>query len=409
MACTSGKSTPNTWRRMCFLLIVSSATAFAPARRFSCSNRKPLSHDVLISDNRRQPSRKCRPRTGDSSSSGDRSSPDYALGDCARDYVSILRPATILQAVGALVVGHLTLQPKRSIPTLMTPSILFAALSVYLSYGAGMVMNDVVDAAIDAGGRQNQIATDGGDKLKLSKADRPLASGRISRQAGWTYCFVLSASALWLAGCASATVAFASAAGAISYRFVWWTAGNMAIMLGYALGLQCILLIKNILCGWLAISPLIGAACLVAEGCTGVLSGSGFSSLLAPDLPVVSKLYLLAAVGFPMQVAREILKDAEDVDIDQGNKITLPMVIGTPASKRLAYNLVASVIMMMVLTPYYWKIFYSHPPVYLIGVLFGFPMCIWASKLQLREGHQLLKKSMHVLLASMIGALLLQR
>lgn len=395
------------------LLLVSSSTGFVPIHhhviaRGSSSN--PLCYPTTSSINIDR-TRQCRVKgTGDLSSSGDLSSPNNALVACIRDYISILRPATILQAVGALLVGYLAIQPKSSISTLMTPSIAFAAPSVYLSYGAGMAVNDVVDASIDAGSRiKDQNATkDGGrdNKLHWDKAERPLASGRISQRVGWAYCSVLSAGALWLAGRASSTIV-----GSRNNRFVWWTAGNSAIMLGYALGLQRILLIKNIVCGWLAISPLIGAACLVAENdSAGVLGWSGLASLRMPNIPVISKLYMLAAVGFPMQVAREILKDIEDVEMDQGNKRTLPMVIGKSASKRFSYSLVASVIAIMVLTPYYWKLFESHPlPVYPIGVLIGFPMCIRSSQLSLRDGHQLLKKSIYVLLASMIGALLLQR
>jgi len=40
---------------------------------------------------------------------------------------------------------------------------------------------------------------------------------------------------------------------------------------------------------------------------------------------VVGKLYKLAAIGFPLQVAREILKDVEDVKVDKGTKMTLPI------------------------------------------------------------------------------------
>jgi 4-hydroxybenzoate polyprenyltransferase len=164
-------------------------------------------------------------------------------------------------------------------------------------------------------------------------------------------------------------------------------------MLGYALGLQRLFLIKNLICGWLAISPLVGAA---------ILGGQDASS----SHP---KLFLLAAVGFPMQLSREILKDTEDIDIDQGNKVTLPLVVGERVAHRIAYGLVYMVCSVMILTPTYWNMFASPPfPVYTLGVMVSLAMCIKASTMSLHEGQRLLKNSIYVLLAGMIGGLLLQ-
>jgi 4-hydroxybenzoate polyprenyltransferase len=114
-------------------------------------------------------------------------------------------------------------------------------------------------------------------------------------------------------------------------------------------------------------------------------------------------------VGFPVQVAREILKDIEDVDIDEGNKRTLPLVVGETVAHRIAYALVGTVCSAMVLTPSYWNMFASNPPVYAVGVLAGVSMCIRASMLPLKKGETLLKKSIYVLLAGMIGGLLVQQ
>ena len=142
-------------------------------------------------------------------------------------------------------------------------------------------------------------------------------------------------------------------------------------------------------------------------------------------------LWRLAMVGFPIQVAREILKDVEDVDVDRGNidggdgddigvprKVTLPLVVGTRWSHRIAYALVGAVCGAMVFTETYWKMFastnassLSRLPVlaspYGLGVCAGVPMCIRASVLPIKEGERLLKKSIYVLLAGMIGGLLL--
>jgi 4-hydroxybenzoate polyprenyltransferase len=287
-----------------------------------------------------------------------------SLGTVLLDYLDAIRPVTVIQAVGALTIGHLALVAgQTTAPAAAQRGLLAAAAaSVYLSYGAGMVMNDCVDVDVD-------VRHD-------SKCGRAIASGKISKGAGWIYCGALSALSLLLAP---------------GRLYALWTASNLVLMLGYAFVLQRLFLVKNVVCAWLAISPLVGAAIL-----TGDISLSR------------SKLFRLAAVGFPMQFSREILKDIEDMDIDRGKKQTLPLVVGEKMSHRIAYVLVGAVCSAMVFTPIYWEMFASKPPFYAFGVMVGLQMCWKASILPLREGQQLLKKSIFVLLAGMIGGLLAQ-
>ena len=283
------------------------------------------------------------------------------------DYLNVLRPVTILQAVGALIVGHLALssgmKPLKIIP---------ASLSVYLSYGCGMLMNDLVD--VDA------------DSLHNDKQDRAIASGRISTTSGWIYCASLVALSLLLGNIVGGLYAI-------------WVASNLGIMLFYALGLQKVFLLKNILCGWLAVSPLIGAS---------LLTGSSVGTE-AIALRKYHKWWSLAAVGFPMQVSREILKDIEDVDIDRGKKMTFPIVIGKRASHWIAYGIITMNISLMVFTPLYWELFASRVPIFPLGVIVSASMCTKAAMIPLKEGQQLVKNSIYVLLAAMIGALSLQQ
>ena len=51
----------------------------------------------------------------------------------------------------------------------------------------------------------------------------------------------------------------------VGYSFTWWLAGNIGIILFYALGFQNIFLSKNVLCGWLAISALLGASLMMVS------------------------------------------------------------------------------------------------------------------------------------------------
>ncbi len=291
------------------------------------------------------------------------------------DYIQAIRPLTIVQAVGALVVGRLALMSSGGgHDSSSSPMQMLAAMtSVYLSYGAGMAMNDCADASADA---QHSI-----------KQNRAIAAGRISPRNGWIFCAALSGLSLGFGGYY------------IGSAYSIWTASNLLLMLGYALGLQRLFLVKNILCGWFAISPLVGAALMTST------SGYGMKELCTNGT-----LWRLAGVGFPVQVAREILKDVEDVDIDRdvAHKLTLPLVIGDIWAHRIAYTLVAAVCSTMVFTKPYWKLFASTPPLYAIGVCVGVPMCIRSSMLPLKKGEQLLKKSVYVLLAGMIGGLMMQ-
>ena len=290
------------------------------------------------------------------------------------EYVNVLRPITIIQAVGALLVGYLAILSNNHTKYGLIKPIraIAASLSVYLSYGCGMLMNDLVDIESDS--------------LHDDKKDRAIASGRISKRAGWMYSGILVAISLMLGRIF------------VGYSFTWWLAGNIGIMLFYALGLQKIFLLKNILCGWLAISPLLGASLMAVQHPSGIKIATA----------ECSKLIRLAAVGFPMQVSREILKDIEDVEVDLGKKTTLPNVIGSQASHTVAYTIVGMNTCSIIFTPTYWKLFASWIPIFPIGVTVGSIMCIKAATLPLKEGQRLLKRSIFVLLLAMIGALILQ-
>lgn len=299
------------------------------------------------------------------------------------DYIDLMRPITIIQAVGAFLVGHLVIRRNSPIHTALSihdaTGLILASLSIYLSYGAGMAMNDCADAALDAGHGEKQ--------------SRSIASGRISRKQGWLFCVVLSLLSLLLSGLSAMQKSPSNDLGRL--RFAIWNGFNLLLMTGYALGMQRIFLLKNFICGWLAVSPLVGAS--IFSGVSDSLNNS-----------TIQKLYQLAAIGFPLQVSREILKDIEDIDTDRGKKQTLPLVIGATKSKQIAYGIVALINIAIIALPHYWQMFASRPPLHAFSVAVGVPMCIRASLLPLNEGQRLLKTSIYVLLLGMIGSLLLQ-
>jgi 4-hydroxybenzoate polyprenyltransferase len=304
--------------------------------------------------------------------------PIGSIFNSIKDYLSLMRPITIIQAVGAYIVGILViLRHNRAFScadggqTIQNNvlQLLASSLSIYLSYGAGMAMNDCTDATLD--------------KLHDDKCDRAIASGRISGRNGWMFCWMLSILSMIFARISTNGI-----------HFMAWNGFNLLLMAGYALGLQKIFLVKNFICGWLAVSPLVGA--------------SLFSGMSSNSSTTIHKLYQLAAIGFPLQVAREILKDIQDVESDRGNKDTLPLYIGEINSKRIAYGIVGLINIAMITLPYYWNMFASKPRVYAISLLVGVPMCVRASMLPILEGQVMLKKSISVLLLGMIGGLLLQ-
>lgn len=150
-------------------------------------------------------------------------------------------------------------------------------------------MNDCADVRVDS--------------MHVEKQYRSLASEHVSLRNATLFCVVLSIISLILSIIANCNTGIG---------FPLWNLFNLTIMAMYAIGLQRIFLMKNLICGYLAIAPLIGAS-LLGNSVGTIAFGS----------TVVGKLYQLAAIGFPLQVAREILKDIEDVKVDKGIKKTL--------------------------------------------------------------------------------------
>jgi 4-hydroxybenzoate polyprenyltransferase len=341
----------------------------------------------------------------DSSTELDTSSSGGALANI-RDCIDLIRPFTLLQAVGSLIVGCLIRTTTSSSSSLLGINhqqslipFMAAVASVYLSYGAGMVANDIADASIDVldadhGDGDSELGSKNNNKSK-KKSNRPIASGRISTRTGGVFAAILSITSIALSY-GACTVPTTRTTTTSPLAFTWWTCCNIAVMLAYAFGgLQKILLVKNILVGWLGVSPLImGATALY------VTSANRVGIMLEPAL------IRLAIIGFATGTAREILKDAQDVDIDTiGNKATIPRLLGIDAAHKIAYAIVASCCIACWL-PGYRAIFASPPfPIYTTAMALGTTMCIRASTLSLDKGQALFKKSIYVMLGGMIGGL----
>ena len=72
-------------------------------------------------------------------------------------------------------------------------------------------------------------------------------------------------------------------------------------------------------------------------------------------------MVLLAAAGFSLGVIREILKDIEDLDLDRGTKLTLPLVVGTEAARKFSFVALGATLVLLQ-SPLYRRLFTSSLP-----------------------------------------------
>jgi len=313
------------------------------------------------------------------------------LSSTVHDLLSLMRPWTLCQAVGAWMVGRLVVLQSTHAAKMNLGAEIWALWSVYLSYGVGMVANDCADAHLDASHRPFQSHNHLDKHINNKKSQRAIASGRISVRQGW--CFV---AALTMAVLIPSYLF-------VSNQFTWWTLSNLVIMLAYAGGLQKLLLVKNILVGWLCISPLWGAKTMAPL----VLHSTAFQT----------KMKVLAMTGFALGTLREILKDCQDVDLDRGTKRTLPMVLGVEAARRLCMGALG-ITLAAAQSPLFRQLFAKGArfPIYSMA---WWVAVVWSLRAtwRLRDSsaaaidkqQSLVKQSIYVLLLGLIGSILLQR
>ena len=205
---------------------------------------------------------------------------EITLGVVMNAYLEILRPGNAIMAViaiflMAIISGKFTLE------------VLIAAVAVFLVTGAGNAINDFFDHKIDA----------------INKPERPIPSGRIPLKTAGIYSIFL-----FVIGIA---IAF----------YINWLLGMIALlssflMVYYAYGLK-----KKYIIGNLVISFLTGL-CFVFGG---IAVGE-----------IIISIYL-GFYAFLMTMAREIVKDMEDMEGDkEEGATTLPIVHGKRTSSILA-------------------------------------------------------------------------
>ena len=216
-----------------------------------------------------------------------------------RAFIELMRPknmvlAAITVPLGALFGLNASLNEEQS------TAVVIQIFSVLAFMGAGNAMNDIKDAAIDAQAHPN----------------RPLPSQRISLEAAKKFVVVL-----WLI---SFSLMAVGAYLLMQSDSTWWPLvviylAAVALMLTYDLGPET--KTKGLI-GNVSISLMVAAVILYG----------------AATVDSITRLsFLVAGVVFFTNLAREIVKDCQDMLADEGERYTLPMKIGLERARMLAY------------------------------------------------------------------------
>ncbi|MCP2504769.1 MAG: geranylgeranylglycerol-phosphate geranylgeranyltransferase [Candidatus Poseidoniaceae archaeon] len=232
-----------------------------------------------------------------------------------RAFIELMRPknmvlAAITVPLGALFGLNATLNSEQA------SAVAVQILAVLAFMGAGNAMNDIKDAAIDAQAHPN----------------RPIPSQRVSIQAAQKFVALLWTLSLAAMAYGSFELAQNNAA--------WWplTAiyfSAVILMITYDLGPETK---SKGLIGNISISLMVAAVILY-----GAASVDSMSWLV----------FYVAGVVFFTNLAREIVKDCQDMLADEGVRNTLPMKIGLENARMLSYVLVMAGLVCLYIP--YWK------------------------------------------------------
>lgn len=219
-----------------------------------------------------------------------------------------MRPGNGLMAALGTVTGLAVVADP---PSVSPTAWVAAPLAAFLVAGFGNVLNDLRDAALDA----------------KAHPERPLPSGRIRRADAQAW-----GALLLLLGLFEAFVA----AGLPTLGFALV---NALLLTAYEARLKRMGLPGNVLVAVLVASTFAFGA--VAIGVPPAEWGA---------------LWLLMTLAFLSNVAREVLKDVEDLDADRGERTTFPLQAGPGAARILAFLLANAAVLLSILA------FVQRPP-----------------------------------------------
>lgn len=232
-----------------------------------------------------------------------------------RAFIELMRPknmilASITVPLGALFGLNASLSPEQ------TTAVAIQIFAVVTFMGAGNAMNDIQDALIDAQAHPN----------------RPIPSQRVTAGAAQT--FVIGLWTLSLSAMAYGAYELAQNGA------TWWplvviylTAATM--MLTYDLGPKT--KTKGLL-GNVSVSLMVAAVILYGAATVDSLSWL---------------VFYVAGVVFFTNLAREMVKDCQDMLADEGLRTTLPMKIGLENTRMVAYVLIIAGLVCLYIP--YWR------------------------------------------------------
>ena len=248
-------------------------------------------------------------------------------------YIEILRPGNAAMAAISIILIAF-------IDKTFTLPVIFAILTVFFETSAGNVINDYFDYEIDL----------------INKPSRPIPSGRISLKNGRNYGYFL-----FLLGTICGFL--------ISYLTNNWIPFLIVVFADIVLYLYAYKL---------KTTPLIGNLCV------GFMTGFGFLfagfSINNPHI-----IWISAILGFfavVMTIAREIIKDIEDIEGDESTGAkTLPILIGRKIPAYIAFILI---IIDVILCPllYFYNIFTI---LYLVIIAVAIALFIYSAILILKS------------------------
>jgi geranylgeranylglycerol-phosphate geranylgeranyltransferase len=213
-----------------------------------------------------------------------------------REGLELLRPGNAAMAAAGTATGILLAGPG----AVDWEVWLAAPLSAALVAGFGNTLNDVRDIELD----------------RTAHPGRPLPSGRIDLNEAKDAAMVLLFVGLLLAYLAAGWPTLALAA------------GNAALLWLYEAFLK-----RRGAWGNAAIAALVASTFLYGAVARGL-----------PEAPLV---WLLAVLAFLVNLARELLKDVEDMAADAGRRRTLPMQVGVRATVAMAaFETLAAVVLL---------------------------------------------------------------
>ena len=225
-----------------------------------------------------------------------------------REIVELSRPKNVVLAAITVPLGaHLALSGVWTIQALGLVALQTTSAICFMA--AGNTFNDISDISID----------------KVAKFDRPLPSERISVESATKLAYGFSL--LSLISMSMGTYLLSE--DQMYVPLIWFPAAFLVYT--YDMGPQTK---RQGLIGNIAISLMVGAVILYGAASIGKL----FTPLV----------FYVAGVAFFANLAREIIKDCEDIDSDEGRN-TLPMRVGLENARMISYVIVMCCLVMLYL------------------------------------------------------------